>query len=1699
MNKAVLSLLIVFALIFSSFMGIFLLRNEEETVNSPDSLSLNNEDVHLEELGEDQIYNSNEENIIKEGDIDWKLLPENQNPSVKLFAEKQILAIEFRLPEMTLEKTVDGEVIYLEGSDLLLEPGKPMVPEFRFFAAVPSGSKMKNIEIIEQKSHELLGQHHLAHYVPRTLDGIWEDVEPDPMIYSSPDPFPYSVYEINGPDKLRHLNAIEVVLYPFRMRPLLGVVEVLDLLRITICLGAKEGKKMLSPSVSAEDTIDRVILKSVANPEDVVFSPLYKSFTEHGTRAPSTIEHALGFRGLADAIHPTNDTTMGNADGVALLQENDDRYYNAESGKTLYMDGFDISSASSSATLVHAMLHVQYKGPNGYDGNSKIRWTLEGGTLKNTSIQPQDLDDNESADESYDLLGHVGSPSTVSDLLDLDIEFTENGVGAGSKDIPFDYIWIEFVYREELTGDSDYLIITNLEMANELRPLSEWKTHRLKIDTQVYDTEWINSNWEGKDLMERTHDFTKSMFENYSIEYILLGGDETVIPTNTSDSIYDTYYSDVVGFRHPDIAIGRLPTDDEGDMEGMVNDILVHQRDLRSWKKNMYLIGTNVFSTGDGKRDMEHIKDYYMQGHGLVFYEDYEVEGNISRSRTINTYNQGMGASVITGHGSKYGWYKNNGTSNFFNRNDVRDSMTNSDKRGFVWSSTCSSAGFVGGTVSIGEMWVVARDGGGIGYIGAAEIAYYSSTRGLYRRFFSAYNEMLLSGDEPTQGICHLRGLNGNLVRIYNLMGDPQVGLTIVPPKIQVEPGIFESGNFVPQIGFDQDDQVTFNLVIQFPSTALPRGVNLNLSVNNDFGGTYYLDEVYIDDPDDIHETMFLNWTVPSGAVGGIYNFSMRIFNTSQNWEFVYESPTYFFVDYRASILWIEQLNSEVIEGDTVTYRIHIDNFIEPIPQAKVWVHLQGRDYEPYQTPFDYYGFTVVSIPTALDLTIDVDIPIFEPGTYNVTAGLHIDWALMDSTVGDETGVRGIRILDVEFNHPLYFREDTATVGYRYLAYSDFPVSASLIVEDQSNQLYNPYNIVNGTSWLNFTWSVPEFLPNRTYGVDLEISGFARSLETKADDMRVVVIREILDLGEKWLLPRQQPDGGWEERDFPWPPGTNRNDTSWAMQALIWSGVDPAEPEIQDAADFVEDNLDLSFPGEIDEFAQNVWALAECGRGTSQKVVDAGSVIRKMQNWIYEPETWGLYFYSAVNTTWFYNISEYDENGDLLYWEERNGFFSTEVEPIWMNFTMYPGTAKLNITMKTSSSWFNMAFLKPPYYNNEPSWQWLRIDDYHDGGDGDKWNCTMSEEIDFDKGWGKQKGMPSIAGYTAWGIIGLIQSNVDGPFEREAIGNGVQWLFNNQSVDGSWLPWAMDGNWGNGWNVYPEYQVGNWADDFIQNTAVPVIALVMNGSTGQTVDDAVEFLKGRQEEDGSYPYSAWGHNVNIISTAHTLRALSRAGYVFDLESPYVKEGVRWLCAAQHQTSGGWDEQQNYTRVTPEAMMALSFLHYTSSMDLEEGWNLVSLDLTPIDTSLDSVLETIKGDYDAVQWYDANDAVDPWKHFEVSKPSQLNDLYEINPRVGFWIHVITPGGTTFRYTGKMPYMERRITLYSGWNLVGFPSLSDKLRIEGLNNIIFGTEVDLIQSFDAVDQEWVDVGDSDYLEVGKGYWVHSKVEKTWAVPF
>ncbi len=167
------------------------------------------------------------------------------------------------------------------------------------------------------------------------------------------------------------------------------------------------------------------------------------------------------------------------------------------------------------------------------------------------------------------------------------------------------------------------------------------------------------------------------------------------------------------------------------------------------------------------------------------------------------------------------------------------------------------------------------------------------------------------------------------------------------------------------------------------------------------------------------------------------------------------------------------------------------------------------------------------------------------------------------------------------------------------------------------------------------------------------------------------------------------------------------------------------------------------------------------------------------------------------------------------------------------------------------------------------------------------------------------------------------------------------------------------------------------------------------------------------------------------------------------------------------------------------------------MVLKQGWNLISIPLIQEEQNLTRVLGSIDGWYDAVQWYDASDIDDPWKHHKVGKPYG-NDLNKLNETRGFWIHVTRPGDTIFLYNGTLPTSNQTIALHPGWNQVGYPSFTRYNRTQGLNNLTFGTHVDAIWTYNAATQKWKELGPLDYFEIGRGYWVHAKTKCEWEVP-
>jgi hypothetical protein len=167
------------------------------------------------------------------------------------------------------------------------------------------------------------------------------------------------------------------------------------------------------------------------------------------------------------------------------------------------------------------------------------------------------------------------------------------------------------------------------------------------------------------------------------------------------------------------------------------------------------------------------------------------------------------------------------------------------------------------------------------------------------------------------------------------------------------------------------------------------------------------------------------------------------------------------------------------------------------------------------------------------------------------------------------------------------------------------------------------------------------------------------------------------------------------------------------------------------------------------------------------------------------------------------------------------------------------------------------------------------------------------------------------------------------------------------------------------------------------------------------------------------------------------------------------------------------------------------------ISLSYGWNLVSFQYIVGDTSMETVLASIDGKYDKVQAYDPMDAEKPWIHYNSQKPDCLNDLIHLHNAMGFWIHITDPNGAGLVIEGASPSSSQSIQLHEGWNLVGYPSETERSRNNALNNLEYGNEIDAVQYYDPHTNSFSEMKVNSKMIPGNGYWIHATQDCEWSV--
>ncbi len=208
---------------------------------------------------------------------------------------------------------------------------------------------------------------------------------------------------------------------------------------------------------------------------------------------------------------------------------------------------------------------------------------------------------------------------------------------------------------------------------------------------------------------------------------------------------------------------------------------------------------------------------------------------------------------------------------------------------------------------------------------------------------------------------------------------------------------------------------------------------------------------------------------------------------------------------------------------------------------------------------------------------------------------------------------------------------------------------------------------------------------------------------------------------------------------------------------------------------------------------------------------------------------------------------------------------------------------------------------------------------------------------------------------------------------------------------------------------------------------------------------------------------------------------------YDLGS-YIGDtiNIRWDAGADSRNSNdqGWriDDILVYGN-TPDII----------PLSLTIGWNLISLPVIQDNTSIDAVFSSISGQWEYAMWYNATDPLSPWESNSVLRSDSLDELWDIDHKMGVWLKVTE--ACTLNVEGTQADIIV-IPLYAGWNLVGYPSLTPISAIDTLPLDM----VDMVAVADPANpyliQDSSDLA-SVTMEPGKGYWVHSIADTIWVI--
>ncbi len=163
------------------------------------------------------------------------------------------------------------------------------------------------------------------------------------------------------------------------------------------------------------------------------------------------------------------------------------------------------------------------------------------------------------------------------------------------------------------------------------------------------------------------------------------------------------------------------------------------------------------------------------------------------------------------------------------------------------------------------------------------------------------------------------------------------------------------------------------------------------------------------------------------------------------------------------------------------------------------------------------------------------------------------------------------------------------------------------------------------------------------------------------------------------------------------------------------------------------------------------------------------------------------------------------------------------------------------------------------------------------------------------------------------------------------------------------------------------------------------------------------------------------------------------------------------------------------------------------------WSFISFPYSTIG-NIETILDdSVLGDggttWDVAKWYDPQDTTDPWKTYRAG--ASTNDLATIDNTMGVWVHLTANGGDqklTTSVASDYSGSNVAISLYTGWNLVSYPSATARLASTTLPG-----QADMVAYYNSGATYLVTeaLPTAVTFSEGNAYWVHVTSDAFWFV--